>query len=64
MWDGATEIYINKHENFVRGILNLQENNEFKTLQEKLFKSIWYVEVDENLIVLPNREPLPNYYYR
>ena len=64
LWDGATEIYINKHENFVRGILNLQENNEFKTLQEKLFKSIWYVEVDENLIVLPNREPLPNYYYR
>jgi len=64
LWDGATEIYVNKYENFAKGILNLQECNEFKTLQEKLFKSIWYVEVDENLIVLPNREPLPNFYYR
>ena len=56
--------YVNKYENFAKGILNLQECNEFKTLQEKLFKSIWYVEVDENLIVLHNREPLHNFYYR
>jgi len=64
LWDGATEIYVNNSEDFINGILKLSKEKGFNELQEKLFSSLWYVEVDENLIVLPNRDPSPDYYFR
>ena len=64
LWDGVTEIYVNNSEDFINGVLKLSKEKNFKELQEKLFSSLWYVEVDENLIVLPNRDPSPDYYFR
>ena len=64
LWDGVTEIYVNNSEDFINGILKLSKEKGFNELQEKLFSSLWYVEVDENLIVLPNRDPSPDYYFR
>ncbi len=64
LWDGITEIHVNRSEDFTNEILRLSKKPGFIELQEKLFSSIWYVEVDENLIVLPNRDPLPDFYYR
>jgi hypothetical protein len=64
LWDGITEIHVNRSEDFIREILRLSKKPGFIELQEKLFSSIWYVEVDENLIVLPNRDPSPDFYYR
>ena len=64
LWDGITEIHVNRSEDFIKEILRLSKKPGFIELQEKLFSSIWYVEVDENLIVLPNRDPLPDFYYR
>ena len=57
MWDGVTEIYVNKYENFAKEF-NLQDAIWLKTLQEN-YLNLWYVEVDENLIVLPNRDLCP-----
>ena len=48
----------------MNGILKLSKEKSFNDLQEKLFSSLWYFDVDENLIVLPNRDPSPDYYYR
>ena len=64
LWDGITEIHVNRSEDFTNEILRLSKKPGFIELQEKLFSSIWYVEVDENLIVLPNRDPSPDFYYR
>jgi hypothetical protein len=33
-------------------------------MERDLFAANWIVEVDENLIVLPNRNPPPNFYFR
>ena len=33
-------------------------------LEQALFDATWYVEVDENLIVNPNRDPAPEFYFR
>lgn len=62
LWDGAIEYHFDKAENFIsaRHLLN-------DVLCEKeaaLFESLWYVEVDENLVVLPNRLPSPDFYFR
>jgi len=35
-----------------------------RALEEAHFSSCWYVEVDENLVVMPNRNPAPNFYFR
>ena len=62
MWDGAVEYHFTQSKDFVsaRGTLN----NELAKLESEFFDSIWYVEVDENLVVMPNRNPAPNYYFR
>jgi hypothetical protein len=33
-------------------------------LDRKLFSSVWYIEVDESVIIVPNRDPAPGFYYR
>ena len=62
MWDGAIEFHFTHSNDFVsaRGTLN----DKLATLESAFFDSVWYVEVDENLVVMPNRTPPPNYYFR
>ena len=62
MWDGAIEFHFTHSNDFVsaRGTLN----DKLTTLESAFFDSVWYVEVDENLVVMPNRTPPPNYYFR
>lgn len=62
LWDGAIEYHFDAVEDFLaaRRILN----PTLKPMEEKLFEALWYVEVDENLVVLPNRDPAPDYYFR
>ena len=62
MWDGAIEYHFTYSNDFVaaRGTLN----DELTKLESALFDSVWYVEVDENLVVMPNRNSAPNYYFR
>ena len=64
LWNGITEIYLDNSEDFIEEILRFSKEKKFNELQEKLFSSLWYVEVDENLIVMPNRDLPPDFYYR
>ena len=62
MWDGAIEYHFTHSNDFVAARRTL--HNELSNLESEFFDSVWYVEVDENLIVMPNRNPAPNYYFR
>ena len=35
-----------------------------KALEELLFSAVFYREVDETVVVMPNRGPAPDFYYR
>ena len=37
---------------------------ELDALEQHLFEAVWLVEVDESVIVMPNRNPAPEFYYR
>ncbi len=62
LWDGAIEYHFTHCDDFVSARRTLHE--ELSTLESEFFDSVWYVEVDENLVVMPNRNPAPNYYFR
>ena len=62
LWDGANALYFHHVDDFIR--VREHRDVELKALEEQLFSSVWYVEVDENMIVMPNRNPIPNFYYR
>jgi hypothetical protein len=62
MWDGAIEYHFTYSNDFVAARRTL--NDELTKLESMLFDSVWYVEVDENLVVMPNRNSAPNYYFR
>jgi hypothetical protein len=62
MWDGAIEYHFTHGNDFVSARRTLHD--ELSKLESGFFDSIWYVEVDENLVVMPNRNPAPNYYFR
>ena len=64
LWDGAVELYFDTIEDFRTGRLNSPMNAELKAKEKLLFSSIWYIEVDENLIILPNRNRAPSFYFR
>jgi hypothetical protein len=62
LWDGAIEYHFDTLED----VLAAREewDSHLQTLERELFQSLWYVEVDENLVVLPNRDPAPDFYFR
>jgi len=62
MWDGAIEYHFEGAKQFIETRSDMHD--ALLPLEETLFSSNWYVEVDENLIVNPNREPAPDFYYR
>ena len=64
LWDGAMELYFGSLEAFRTGRINSPVNKDLKAIEKVLFSSLWWVEVDENLIILPNRDPAPNFYFR
>ena len=37
---------------------------QLDTLEEELFAAAWYREVDETVVVNPNRSPAPAFYFR
>lgn len=62
LWDGAIEYHFDNVDSFISSRQRL--NDSLRKKEESLFDSLWYVEVDENLVVLPNRDPLPDFYFR
>ena len=64
LWDGVFEMYFDNIDGFKAGRITSTLNQKLKSLDKKFFSSVWYVEVDENVIVVPNRDPAPEFYYR
>ena len=64
LWDGANELFFDSVEDFVAARTDPELHPELCALERHLFDAIWYVEVDENVIVMPNRDPAPEFYYR
>ena len=62
MWDGASALYFHNVDDFIAA--RQARHEPMKVLEQALFSSTWYVEVDENMIVMPNRSPAPDFYYR
>ena len=64
LWDGAAELFFDSLQSFADARRQDELHTELCTLEQELFESVWYVEVDENIIVMPNRNPAPDFYYR
>ena len=64
LWHGANELFFDSLEAFIDARLQHPYGQQLETLERKLFDSLWYVAVDENMIVMPNRLPAPDFYYR
>ena len=63
-WDGACEIFFDRLEDFALARTDPELHPDLCALERHLFDAVWYVEVDENIIVMPNRDPAPGFYYR
>jgi hypothetical protein len=63
-WDGAAELFFDTVDAFVAARSDDDLHAELRELEAELFEAVWYVEVDENIIVMPNRDPAPEFYYR
>ena len=64
LWDGATEMYFENVGAFHEGKIRSAIFEKLISLEKKLFSSLWYVEVDENVIIIPNRAEPPDFYFR
>lgn len=64
LWDGAFELWFDSVDAFVAARSAAESNPALLALERQLFDANWYVEVDENIIVMPNRDPAPDFYYR
>ncbi|MFT6286445.1 MAG: hypothetical protein ACJA09_001193 [Alcanivorax sp.] len=64
LWDGANELFFHSAQEFVAARRNHGAAERLSELEEELFDAIWYVAVDENVIVMPNRHKTPDFYYR
>ena len=63
-WDGASELFFDDIAQFVYGCSAWPQRQRLHELERELFDATWYLEVDENLIVIPNRDPAPDFYFR
>jgi len=61
-FDGAVEYHFDTPEQFTAA--RAQDHDRLRAIERRVFESCWYVEVDENLVVLPNRDPAPSFYFR
>lgn len=66
LWDGANEMFFGNRDDFFgdRESLVCFSSGRIQEIERRIFDSIWYVEVDENVIVMPNRGDVPDFYYR
>ncbi len=64
LWTGAIELYFDDLECFLEARKTHPEIARILEMERQLFDSLWYVQVDENVIVMPNRSAPPAFYYR
>ena len=64
LWDGALELFFEDVQAFGAARAEQPASAALSEMEAAMFERNWYVEVDENLIVNPNRDPAPDFYYR
>jgi hypothetical protein len=64
LWDGALELWFDDSDAFTAARAAHPLLPALGELEEALFSALWYVAVDENIIVMPNRQAAPDFYYR
>lgn len=64
LWDGALELWFDHPGALPAARAAHPLLAELAEREEALFSALWYVAVDENIIVMPNRQPPPPFYYR
>ena len=63
-WDLITEFWFDRAPQFVAGRGDGARRAVLDPLEATLFDSVWYREVDETVVVNPNRMPAPAFYFR
>jgi hypothetical protein len=63
-WDGAAELWFDDLAAFVAARTAADIHPALWTLERELFEAVWWAEVDESVVVMPNRDPAPAFYYR
>lgn len=64
LWTGALECYVHELDEFVTARQRHPQLEQLMALEDELFEALWYVQVDENIIVMPNRGLAPPFYHR
>ena len=64
LWDGAIELHFEQLRELKAARLTEHIRSELDHWERDLFASNWYVEVDESVVVNPNRDSAPDFYYR
>jgi hypothetical protein len=63
-WDGIAEYWFDQPEQLVAARNDSLVDGPLTALEELLFSSVFYREVDETVAVLPKRDPAPTFYHR
>lgn len=63
-WDGMAELWFDNPQQFVEARSGGDLAAALDGLEEGLFASVFYREVDETIAVLPKRDPAPPFYHR
>jgi hypothetical protein len=63
-WDCITELWFDRAPQYVAARAQTPLAEQLDTLEEELFAAAWYREVDETVVVNPNRSPAPALYFR
>jgi hypothetical protein len=63
-WDGMAEMWFDAPEQFTAGRSDPVLGAALDALEQDLFASVFYREVDETIAVNPNRGPAPPFYHR
>lgn len=64
LWDGANEFFFDNSNAFMQARQRHSAQDKLRALEDELFEAVWFVGVDENVIVMPNRLKAPLSYYR
>jgi hypothetical protein len=63
-WHASAELWFEDVAGFRRAHADPAVRAPLGALEARLFEAAWWVEVDESVIVMPNRDPAPAFYYR
>ncbi len=64
LWDGMAELWFDSAEDFIAARTHPAIKQRLDELENDLFSSVYYREVDETVAVNPNRHPAPSFHYR